>query len=900
MSSKRWDPANNDLGGLLFEGAPALLRQLDELVLRPRRWWRKTLLPIIYLVCEPTATNPLDGLADRLRQARGVLHSRINGRETPAADNGQPSETSIRRLLDGVVADLSQRSGRGRPLRFPHYSLTVWLANLIMNHPTPDQPDRPRVDNALQEFIKERFRLQNRATSAEVSVINEIPWWVRVPVLLLPPLGIRLMRIFWRPPRWAARNRISSNHSAGSFRGLARKFMEQGSGEHQHGIQQIEIDRLLVDAFMEDLRRGYRRLTLFGVGRRRTTYPVLLVDKIGSEEAGLRLLELISDSRTDYLRKNTVGPGRQPREQAYFHPLLIVAQGDSSALDGIGPSNYRQEDHDSYSVADIKFYYSEWYRALASSDRTWFIPLRVPTERPPPGLRVELTVISPPVAPQPIMTYVTAALLIVVASFTAYDTYYTHCGAWYWEPQLQRQFLTTDRDQCVGLGSSDHRFFDDVGDVNGMDQELADDLKEVEELIHRANELAVKNPRYRTVVYLSELTSRDVADYRAELERLRGIAVAQDGSMADRPVRVLLANAGDGMDYGRSAAEAIAREASEDDTLVTVVGLGISREGTRDAIIRLAQSDTPIPMIGTSISATDLATNTSPYYHQVGPTNQREAEVGAFYATTRLGARNVAIYYPGDEEDIYGKDLRDQAKRAFEARGLAVREQPYRIDPGDAGGDISLVGRDACDIGPDGVVFYAGRTAQLPVFLKGMQSRCEGNYPDFLGGDDVARFVLDGGLNEFPGLVIDYLAQSSSLAWRSNCSGATNSVGFFVVYRELFGEEACPNTRSGGSLLAHDTLLVFIQGVRNTGGPRPSPDAVLAGIEDISSEGAGPLRGVSGQIDYPRTGDQAIPTDKATLVLRGQASVEPERMLLCGQHDTAQPPPDDCSAPPGP
>jgi hypothetical protein len=346
MRSKRWDPASNDLGGLLFGGAPALLSQLDDLVLRPRHWWRETLLPILYLACEPTTKNPLDGLADRLRQARGVLHSRING----LAENGQPSENSIRRLLDGVVADLSQRSGRGRPLRFPHYSLAVWLASLIMNHAMPHQPDQhgQRIDNALQEFIKERFRLQNRTTRTEVSVINEIPWWVRIPVLLLPPLGIRLMRVFWHPPQWVAKNRISSDHSAGSFRGLARKFMEQGSGGHQHDIQQGEIDRLLVDAFMEDLRRGYRRTTLFGVGRRRTTYPVLLIDKIGPTAAGLHLLELISDSRTDYLRKNTAGPGRQPRERAYFHPLLIIAQGDSSTLNEMGLSNYQPEDHDSY------------------------------------------------------------------------------------------------------------------------------------------------------------------------------------------------------------------------------------------------------------------------------------------------------------------------------------------------------------------------------------------------------------------------------------------------------------------------------------------------------------------------------------------------------------------------
>jgi ABC-type branched-subunit amino acid transport system substrate-binding protein len=771
-----------------------------------------------------------------------------------------------------------------------------------MDHTTPRQPDQPerRVDNALQEFIKERFRLQNRTTSAEIGVIDEIPRWVRIPVLLLPPLGVRLMRVFWRPPQWVARNQIASDHSAGSFRGLARKFMEQGTGEHQHDIQQDEIDRLLVDAFMEDLRRGYRRTTLFGVGRRRTTYPVLLIDKVAPKSAGIRLLELISDSRTDYLRKNVAGPRRQPRERLYFHPLLIIGQGDSSALGEMGPSNYQPESHDSYSVADIKFYYSAWYRALAGSDQTWFIPLRVPIERPPQGLRATLTEIRLPAAPRPMMMFVVAALLITVASFTTYSTYYTHCGAWYWEPQLQRQVLTTDRNQCIGLGSRDHRFFDDVGNVNGVDQQLAKNLREVEDLIHRANDEATKNPNYLTVVYLSELTPDDVGLYRSELEQVRGIAVAQKRSMADRPVRILLANGGDDMKHGEAAAEAIAREATEDDTLVAVVGLGSSRTGTRNAIIRLARPDTHIPTIGTVISATDLATNTSPYYHQVAPTNQREADVGAFYAATRLGAKNTTIYYSDDQDDLYSNDLRDQVKRTFEARGLTVKEKLYSINPDNDGNDINSAGRDACDVGPEGVVFYAGRASPLSVFLKGMQDKCEANYPHVLGGDGISRFVLDGGLNEFPGLTIDYLTQASSLASRSECSEVPDSVGFFVVYRELFGEGACPSTRRGGSLLAHDTLLVFTQGVRNTKVSRPSPDAVLRGIEDISSQGSGPLRGASGQIDYPRTGSKSIPKDKAILMLRGQAFEEPKRMLLCGQHDTAQPPPDDCSAPLGP
>jgi len=683
-------------------------------------------------------------------------------------------------------------------------------------------------------------------------------------------------------------------HSSGSFRGLARKFMEQGLDEHQHGIQQDEVDRFLVDAFMEDLRRGYRRTSLFGVGRRRTTYPVLLIDNIAPTVVGLRLLKLISDSRTEYLRKDSSGPGRQPRERAYFHPLLIIAKGERAALDSLGATNYPPDRRGTYSVAEIVYYYNEWRRALAHSDTTWFIPLNVSAEPLPQDLRTKLTEIHLPNASRPMMTFVMAFLLIAATSFIAYSTYYTHCGAWYWEPQLQRQVLTTERDQCVGLGSSDHRFFEDIGNVNGMDPELAKDLKEVEDMIHRTNEEVVKGPSYLTVVYLSELTSRDTADYRTELEQLRGIAVAQKGSLADRPVRVLLANGGDGMDYGEGAAEAITREASEDDTLVAVVGLGISRTGARDAMIRLARTDASIPMIGTSISATELATNTTQYYHQVGPTNQREADVGAFYATTRLGVRNATIYYPDDEYDLYSNDLKNQAKIAFEARGLTVTEEKYQITPSDEGDDISTTGRKACDVGPEGVVFYAGRAEQLSVFLSGMQTNCPGNYPNILSGDSITRSVLDGGLNQFPGLTVDYLAQASSLAWGSDCSEAFERVGFFVVYRKLFGEGACPSTRDGSSILAYDTLLVFTQGVRNTRVPRPSPDAVLRGIEDISSQGSGPLYGASGLIDYPRTGSKAIPKDKAILVLRGQASETPKRMLLCGQLDTAQPPPDEC------
>jgi hypothetical protein len=299
------------------------------------------------------------------------------------------------------------------------------------------------------------------------------------------------------------------------------------------------------------------------------------------------------------------------------------------------------------------------------------------------------------------------------------------------------------------------------------------------------------------------------------------------------------------------------------------------------------------------LSATDLATKTSTYYHQTGPTNAREAAVSAFYAKHQLAVRNVTIYYSGDKYDLYSNDLKKQAQIAFEAQGVAVTTQPYRVALGDDGDDMYLVGRSACNVGPDGVVFFAGRAEHLPIFLRGMQSGCEGHYPKLLGGDSLTRFVLDGELNRFPGVTLDYLSFGSSLAWGPDCRGANDRVGFFRTYKQLFGEDACTSTRDGTAIVAYDTLLVFSQGARNTQLDHPSGDAVLAGIASISSEGLGALHGASGLIDYPRRFNQATPKNKAILLLRGSASLTtPQRILLCGQLDTAQPPQNDDKCPP--
>lgn len=870
MQSRTWRPSRSVLGGLFFVGAPKLLRELDRMIRRPWLWWIDELLPLIYLVVRPGEDSPLVGIEDRLRHGTRVVYSRIDQRNY----RDDLPETKVSDLLNSVVADLSYEQRRVRRIRFPHYSLAFWLQNLTS--PGQEQPDQldDRIDDELENFIRHRYRLSNTVTETTGDLTNEFPWYIRLSILWLPPLRMVIMRRAWRPPRWFVKHSLGDRYGR-SFKSLSQAFMMRASGGQEgHVITQAEVDSLLVDAFLEDIRRAYRWRTVLGAGRRRTTYPVLLVDHAYSGTPGLRLLELISQSRSAAGWRSRRRPDPYRADQ-----LLVVARGDEAGLDNLR-GRAVPEDVELFVAANVQSALRDWRDRLnvLAQNRSWFLPLEVPATAEQPGDRDMLTETPLLTGRPPVMTFVAPLILVVAAGVNVYSTYYAHCGSWFWQPQLQREPLDGIRDQCVGVAPSSYRFFSDLSNVVGLEQQTAKELEAVEERIHEANREVEKFPNYLSVVYLATLTPGSAEGYRSQLEQLRGVAVAQEENKRDKPVRVLFANAGDGMNYGRSAAEEIATMAEEDSTIAAVIGLGVSREGTREAMVLLG--DEKLPMIGAAISATELATTTTPYYYQVGPTNEREAQVAAFRAG-QLGARTATVYYSGDPNDIYSNDLKDQVKEAFERQQIAVKEKRYRVGPAGADSDVSLLGRDACSIPQDGVAFYAGRAEQLPVFLNGMKNSCEGNYPKVIAGDDVVGFVLTDGLMRFPGLELEYMSFASSLVWVPDCKAAAGEVAFFAGYMDMFGDE-CRRTQDSAAILTYDALLAFTQAARNARDPHPSGDAIRAGLEDISGEGA--LRGASGIIDFPISGAvQSVPQNKAILVLSSRGGSEPERVLLCGQ-----------------
>ena len=484
------------------------------------------------------------------------------------------------------------------------------------------------------------------------------------------------------------------------------------------------------------------------------------------------------------------------------------------------------------------------------------------------------------------------ALMATGAVSVGYDTYYHHCGTWQWESRLTK-YTAENNAQCIGLAPAGYRFFANIPTAIGVDAELAQQLRDVEENIHHTNTEVTRTGRHLTIVYLSTLTPGDVEGLQSELENLRGIEVAQSEAKSYLPVRVLLANAGAGMDHGRAAAESIARAASRDKTLVAVVGMGISREGTRQAMLRLDQAR--IPIIGTTISATDLAENTTPYYHQAGPTNKREATVSAHYAAKVLKAKHAVIYYLGDEDDLYSTDLRTQAQAAFTKEGMSTEEHPYK---GKTGVDVSMLGRHACSIGRDAVAFYAGRAEGLNGFLSGLRNTCNGNFPKIISGDDATRFMLTGKLAIIPGLPLYYVSFGSSLAWGPECKDTPRQVGFYVGYLKHYGN-ACPNTWDGNAIMAYDSFHLFDQAVQNA--PRdvkgaPSAEGVLFGLAKIGGNGS--LSGASGRIDFGTSG-RSVPINKAVLILIADGANQPALTLLCGDLVTTgkQPDYDKCPDP---
>ncbi|MCX2729691.1 hypothetical protein OOZ19_05535 [Saccharopolyspora sp. NFXS83] len=838
--------------------------------------WRRTGLfsaageqPIFHLVRQDRPDDLTAQLGGHL--GGGVPHVLLSADQALPDNELHRSVLMREQLLDKVALGLGRHDSRrwqGR-IRFRRYALASYLLQHNEEPPEPDEVPNRQARELLGTYVRGRlFGLKSRRAETEGAGAGArvdatvhrveplgLPWYLLLPAMLLSwalPPAIQRGVVLRRPARWFLRQHYLSPRESADFASFAQRLLSRPS-VHENANQ---VRKFLVHALLEDLADAYARR----VGRwrwmRRDNYPVLLLQGVTPGTTGELLIRLINDVRN---------------ETGARDPLLVVASGPEELPHGTAPA-------DPMTVEG-------WQKQLLEARRkrsptAWYLPLRV--ENPP-------TDVEPlPAFPRgqaPIRTKrarvlrVMPALLAVIVVAGAGGWYVKewaqHCGQL--RPWAGGDLIWADPDgfgdnngECVGV-SDGYVFSQPDGEGDETREALAQAQTRIHELNEKADELHrnQKDLPYVTIIYFSVLTTTnsDSTALTAALEELRGVADAQEESrMARLPLRVLIANGGEGMRHAPDVAErinSIAREADSTNAaargdarqsgapreatspVVGVVGMGGSREITKEAIADLG--DGGLPTIGITTSA-DSMWRSSKLYFQVAPPNKDQAAVVGRYVQDHLDVpiRKVTIYK--EDDDAYSENLADDVRRELIGRGIA------EINVTD---DNASVARSC---GRDTVLFFAGRSERLNEFLSN-QTCDPGERPQLIAGDDITKFVLDDQMPDHTDLRLDY-----------------------VSFNKL---QHSGSTSQGRSALARDAMKLLGQAVdqfKYNGLP-------LNGLTvwNELSHTKSMLTGSTGAIVYDRSDqdlmNDQVPVHKAITIERIEGGAQESRTLLvCGDH----------------
>jgi ABC-type branched-subunit amino acid transport system substrate-binding protein len=965
----------------VFDGAAEVVKLLGKLYRRPRigespRWERgargrrlRRGLPMLCLV-RPAGSEVLAALACRLiHPAIGrIPHAMLTfteGRPTgeQLGVDGAGQVEAVRSILFALAGELSrERNAKAGRLRFRRFGLVNWLLQQDIREFVPDQ------DRELLRLLRERSLARRRFPGVGDEVQSELrnnlpaPWWARPLVPLLrwfPPLWFAVkvsgrLPFFGRDYRWFLRQPFMAPHDPGTFVGFAER-LTKGLRDQENTTQ---ILMLLVNAFLEDLRRGYRRLPWRPRAARRTTYIVVLLDGVRRDNSGYRILKLINDVRN---------------ETGAFDPLLLISGSEKLPPEALDP-DLQPARHPSYPARDAQLGYETWCNrlALASRARTptaWYLPIRIPSVYLPPveygnnpdggtggdtgsteqgidagadhtdseytGEVQRLDAIGPftigsaPVWARRAVLYPLVVALVVAMAGISYlefnrraaaDRLWAeqHCSVPRDKPGANLLSSVTDpMKECIGISDGSYSFNDGDPKLNAVMNRIKEQNRSVADVL-----AADHSRRLITLVYFSALSPTNAPDgLVSQREALAGVAALQkqqNHTSSRLLLRVLVANGGVRMKHGTDVAGELAELAKRDPSIVGVVGLGQSRQPTKETINRLTAAG--LPMIASALTADNIAD--SPLYYQVSPQNKREAAVAARYAAEKLLPERgitprVRIVQSNDENDYYSSTLAEDALKSFQEKfrvESVVRYKPtseppdYKAIPGDAQ-PPGKVGRDTC--GFDGLVFYAGRTEDFREFLEPVKLNCDVHErPTILAGDDVSRYVADPDKRKQLSVVeFDYMSlavgQQSCDEFDSQANGQpgpSNTSELYDTLRELFPDDckggidpSLPKGRidpslDGHAALAYDATQAMVKAVQDlisNGVQTITPAAVWHAISEI--RGNNHLQGASGTIDFDPAFEDTInghvPVDKAIAILRvsGADERKPDPKAYCGK-----------------
>ncbi|MBF6276354.1 hypothetical protein A5780_08815 [Nocardia sp. 852002-20019_SCH5090214] len=757
-----------------------LLRRVTVPDERPRvlpvlfryRKTRRTPPPIVCLISS-AAPLSADGLLRRCgdwlaspgsRRAvpRAVVQIPKLEPSTPDHPPEGPDELDPRflALLQELYKCFSSDDTAMGPIPFPRYRTADWLM-------------RQRLEGAATEAsaqLRERLpELLRRGPAAEHSTtalgaIGGTVSRVLTVVLSMWPIVRLWLFVSSHVPGlspvsyWFMHQRYLTPRLSNSFVGFGVRLAEPMRRRENNE----QIAKLLVNAFLEDLRVAYRRRLWRPSSWRRTAYPVALLDGVEPGDSATGLMRYVNEIRN---------------ETGLFDPLALISRIEDSV-------EHPHLHFESLDSRDDPL--SSWQADIDGRRRrrrtdSWYLSLPLPDSLSgtlEPFEHAELA--QPPAPPWAARrSVVTVIALLPVAALVAATVSAVQpriavgCTAWPWHAGVDVVVRGTE---CIGLSAGAAQVFAD-------DEELA----EMEREVFRQNTVAARlrhdNPRRPlvTLIYFAGMTytDRNVRYPHAQAEELAGLAVQQrrankQNGESEPLLRIVIANGGSTMRYATWVVEhQISRLVRSDPTVVGVIGLDRSTAETRRAIARLGELG--VPTMATTLSADGLDA-VSPTYFQPVPDNHAQAELVAEYAA---GARNadgtrrydkVTVYAPTDRDDIYVRTLADDLEAVLAQRHMlgdvytwSEQQQIYGLPLPCAPADPDA---------PRTLLFFAGRNPDFGPFVNVAAQHCGDAPPPILANDTATRAVSDKLVqNAAPiGFPVRYVAKGvPALLAGSNC-----------------------------------------------------------------------------------------------------------------------------------
>jgi ABC-type branched-subunit amino acid transport system substrate-binding protein len=516
------------------------------------------------------------------------------------------------------------------------------------------------------------------------------------------------------------------------------------------------IERLLMCAFIEDLRLAYsRRRPWPGWGR--GGYAILRLGDVGDDDARTRFLRV--------MHQVVAANGRKV-------PLLVVAEAERWPADLCG------DDHPAAALVnpattDLVQAYADWQAAAVRLSPCPY--LVVDTD-----VAYENPADAPPVKGRAIRRLRPVGYWLVVAATILAPL---GAGGW-WVLRPCESGLTALGGECVGLSTATKNF----------DRMLAPIL----DLIVAENDAIPADAKVFRVMYFGPLTRRPgTTDPGSSLvgtaAELTGIYARQrdyNKQKSDWKMYVEFANPGQDFLHADVAAQAIVERAAGDHSIAAVVGLGWSRMEVQKAlgVLRGVQ----VPAIATSATADRLPRiggESSPYFYRLAPPNSQQAQAAAHWLGEGLPVGKgrlrknprVGILWQRDPLEIYSQDLADEFAKRYPARSSVKYEFSN-------GNELKKAVKAACEEGAE-VLYYTGRGDLYGAFKEGWGSYCAEKKVIVLAGDDVTSTVATEVTRDKEGHNVDLRFISLSDPRTDGSAQATTNYGR-VVQRTMKEVEA--------------------------------------------------------------------------------------------------------------